>query len=99
VPLTMRPTGLASPAYQDRQDWTIHDDGQPVGRIYEDASAGTPAEQRWFWSVTVYVDPKSSIITSGKVPTLDEAKAQFETAWRRWLAWANLQKGRRSSRR
>jgi hypothetical protein len=67
MPLTMRPTG-----------------GRLVyGRIYEDASASTPADLRWFWSVTMYVDPKAGIITSGKVATLDEAKAQFETAWRR----------------
>ena len=33
--LTMRPTGGHSPAYADRQDWTILDDGKPVGRIYE----------------------------------------------------------------
>jgi hypothetical protein len=26
----------------------------------------------------------------GKVPTREEAKAQFETAWRQWLAWAKL---------
>jgi hypothetical protein len=41
-PLTMRPTGGHSPVYRDRQDWTIFEDGQPVGRIYEDAIAGTP---------------------------------------------------------
>jgi hypothetical protein len=29
------------------------DDGKPVGRIYEHAGAGTPADLRWFWSVTV----------------------------------------------
>jgi hypothetical protein len=23
-------------------------------------------------------------------PTLDDAKAQFEAAWRQWLAWAKL---------
>jgi hypothetical protein len=28
---------------------------------------------------------------SDKVSTLEEAKAQFETAWRQWLAWAGLQ--------
>ena len=39
VLLTMRPTGGHSPVYQDRQDWTILDEGQPVGRIYEDTSA------------------------------------------------------------
>ena len=31
VPLTMRPTGGHSPVYADRQDWTIFDDGKPVG--------------------------------------------------------------------
>jgi hypothetical protein len=27
---------------------------------------------------------------NGHAPTFDEAKAQFETAWRDWLAWAKL---------
>ena len=51
--LTMRPTGLASPAYQDRQDWTILDEGKPVGGIYEGASASTSVDMRWTWSITV----------------------------------------------
>ena len=33
MPLTMRPTGGHSPVYADRQDWTILDDGKPVGRV------------------------------------------------------------------
>jgi hypothetical protein len=90
MPLTMRPTGGHSPVYADRQDWTIFDDGEPVGRIYEDATAGTPVELRWFWSVTVYVHPRAGIVTSGKVPTLEAAKAQFEASWRRWLDWAKV---------
>ena len=90
MPLTMRPTGGHSPVYQDRQDWTIFDDGKRVGRIYENAGAGTPADLRWFWSITVYVHPRAGIRTSGKVATLEQAKAQFETAWHRWLAWAKL---------
>jgi hypothetical protein len=48
MPLTMRPTGGHSPAYVDRQDWTIFDDGKPVGRIYEDASASTPVAEGTF---------------------------------------------------
>ena len=27
---------------------------------------------------------------SDRVSTLEEAQAQFETAWRQWLAWAKL---------
>ena len=81
---------VSSPVDKDRQDWTIFDAGEPVGRIYEDASASTYPELRWFWSVTVYVNPSTGIVTSGKVPTLAVAKAKFETAWQRWLAWAQV---------
>ena len=42
--LTLRPTGLASPAYEHREDWTILEDGREVGRMYEDGSASTPPE-------------------------------------------------------
>jgi hypothetical protein len=28
--------------------------------------------------------------TNGHAATLDEAKAQFESTWRQWLAWAKL---------
>ena len=38
MPLALRPTGLASPVYGHLQDWTIFEDGKPVGRIYEDVS-------------------------------------------------------------
>jgi hypothetical protein len=31
--LTLRPTGLASGAYQDRQNWTVFEDGKEVGRM------------------------------------------------------------------
>ena len=83
--LTLRPTGGPSRVYQHRQDWTIFDDGKPVGRIYEDTSASTSADLRWCWSITVYVWPDAGIVTSGKAPTLDQAKAEFQ---RNWIAWS-----------
>lgn len=87
--LTLRPTGGASRVYQHRQDWTIFDDGNPVGRIYEDTSARTSADLRWFWSITVYVDPNAGITTRGRVPTLGQAKADWT---RSWTAWGNAQR-------
>jgi len=33
----------------------------------------TLPELRWFWSITVYVDPKRGIITNGRVASLEEA--------------------------
>ena len=67
--------GRSFPVYQDyHQDWTIYDDSEPVGHIYEDTSASAAADQHWFWSLTVHVDPNAGIATRGKVATLSEAR-------------------------
>jgi hypothetical protein len=50
-------------------------------RIYEDRH--TRPELRWFWSITVSVDPKHGIITNGRTETLEEAKAKFLASWQR----------------
>ena len=83
--LTLRPTGLGAGIDKDRPDYTIYSGEWAVGRIYE--TRGGPAHLRWFWSLTVY----PPMARSDRVATLEEAKAQFETAWRQWLAWAKLQ--------
>jgi hypothetical protein len=38
------------------EDYEVLADGKVVGRIYEDASAGTPPELRWGWSITAIED-------------------------------------------
>jgi hypothetical protein len=81
MPLTSRPTGLSSPAYWDWLDYVIVADDRAVERIYEDRH--TPPDLRWFWSITVHVDPKQGITTSGRAASLDEAKTQFLTNWQR----------------
>jgi hypothetical protein len=42
----------------------------------------TLPQLRWFWSITVYVDPALGVTTKGRVPTL-EAKARFCASWSR----------------
>ena len=84
VPLKLRPTGLGAGIDKDRQDFTIYSGGLAVGRIYE--TRGGPDRLRWFWSFTV----TCPMTRSDRVSTLEEAKVQFETAWRQWLAWAKL---------
>jgi hypothetical protein len=59
----------------------IVEDGRDVGRLYEDRHS--KPELRWFWSITVYVNPKLGIITSGRAPTIEEAKAQFLASWQK----------------
>jgi hypothetical protein len=61
------------------EDYDVLADGKVVGRIYEDASASTPPELRWFWSVSMW--PATPGLTNGTAATLDEAKARFRAAW------------------
>jgi hypothetical protein len=53
------------------------EDGQVIGRIYEDCH--TPAEYRWFWSITEYVDPALGVTTNGRLPSREDAKARRRT--------------------
>ena len=89
MPLTMRPTKLSSPVDNDRQDFTVYCGEWAMGRIYEER--GGPDNMRWFWSLYGVVGKPSKVHTNDHAPTLDEARAQFEAAWRQWLAWAKLQ--------
>jgi hypothetical protein len=79
--LTLGRTALASPAYRDWADYIIVEDGRDVGRLYEDRHS--KPELRWFWSITLYVNPMLGITTSGRAPSLDAAKAQFLTNWQK----------------
>jgi hypothetical protein len=48
---------------------------------------GGPDSLRWFWSMTV----NGPMTRSGRVETLEEAKAQFQENWDAWKVWAKLQ--------
>jgi hypothetical protein len=80
-PLSFRRTELATVfAYTSLADWTVLDDDQPVGRIYEEHAPARP-ELAWFWSVVVMVDPRVRVPTSGKAATFEQAKADFTADW------------------
>ena len=64
MPLTLRPTGLSSPAYRDWLDYVILEDGREVSRLYEDRHSHP--ERRWFWSITIYFATKPGITTNGR---------------------------------
>ena len=59
-------TGLSSPAYRDLLDYVIVEDGRDVGRLHEDRHSRP--ELRWFWSITVYVNPNLGIVGRGASP-------------------------------
>jgi hypothetical protein len=73
----------------NNEDYDVLTDGKVVGRIYEEASAGTPPELRWFSSITEIV-PAVPNITNGHAATLNEAKARFRAAWEKAKMGARL---------
>ena len=85
--LRLRPTGLSSPVDRDQKDYFVMSGEFVVGRTYEDRHARE--ELRWFWAISGVPGPEV-MEKSGRVATLDEAKARLADNWRKWLAWANL---------
>jgi hypothetical protein len=84
VMLSLRPTGLSSPAYRDWADYIIIQNGRAVGRVYEDRHVRP--ELRWCWSITVFVGSRPGISTHGGTATMEEAKAQFLANWQQYRA-------------
>jgi hypothetical protein len=63
--LTLRRTDLGTvPAYAHLADWTVFEDGEPVGRIYEQHAPARP-EFAWFWSCTMMSPNRSWVKTEG----------------------------------
>jgi hypothetical protein len=84
----MRPTGLSSPIDQHFMDYTVYSGEWPMGRIYEER--GSTAHQRWFWSLFGILANAPDMRINGRAPTLEAAKAEFETNWQQWLEGAKL---------
>jgi hypothetical protein len=55
-----------------------------VGRLYEDRHS--KPELRWFWSITLYVNPMLGITTSARAASIEEAKAHFLANWQKYRA-------------
>jgi hypothetical protein len=77
--LSLRRTNFRSPADAHRQDYLVMEDRQVIGRIYEERYV--PADVKWFWSITEYVDPALGIRTHGRVGSLPVAMEQFKLSW------------------
>jgi hypothetical protein len=84
----LRPTGLASPGFQDRAHWTVYSGEWQIGRICEDRN-GTE-DLRWQWSLYGPIAGPREIRRSGRSPTFAKAKEQFAENWRKLVAWAGL---------
>jgi hypothetical protein len=85
MPLKFRAPDLSSAHDKTRGDYVACSGDWDVGRIYE--TPDSPDHLCWFWSMNV----NGPMTRSGHMPTLEEAKAQFQKSWDAWKAWAKLE--------
>jgi hypothetical protein len=51
MPLTLRPTRLEiSPVYAHLKDYKVFENGEPIGRMYEQRPPAPP-DAAWVWSI------------------------------------------------
>ena len=86
VSFTLRSTARTPAMYQQRQDFTVVEDGRTIGRIREEPRARP--QLRWFWMITVPGDQKLRIGRSGHAVTLAQAQTMFQSSWTRMRATA-----------
>jgi hypothetical protein len=61
-----------------------------VGRIYKRDSADR-ANSQWLWAIKGVQRAAPDVMrVAGIAAALDEAKAELQENWKKWLAWANL---------
>jgi len=81
VLILKRASAIRSSGQWSDDDYDVLSEGEVVGRIYEDTTAGNP-KLRWFWSILwSNVGTRRPVWNNGRAPTLDEAKAEFRRAW------------------
>jgi hypothetical protein len=84
MPLTLRRTGLSHDP--NSNDWWVYEDGEEIGRIYEATSVD--ADVRWLWAHWLLGPAReANLLTHGRAPTLEDAKAEFRTAIERFRRW------------
>jgi hypothetical protein len=84
MPLTMRPSAWAPGSTRTGRTTQSLFGEWEIGRIYQ--TRGGPDNLRWFWSMNA----NGPMTRSNRVPTLEEAKAQFQKSWDAWKAWTKL---------
>jgi hypothetical protein len=79
--LTLRPTRLeTSPVYAHLKDYTVFENSEPIGRMYEQRP-GAPPDALWNWSITAIATWRPRGKKDGRAASFEDAKGQFAAAW------------------
>jgi hypothetical protein len=77
-------------ALDDSSDDHVMSGELRVGRIYKRVTAGRP-ELQFLWAINGVYGGPDGMRVAGMTATLDQAQAELQENWEKWLAWASLQ--------
>jgi hypothetical protein len=90
MPLALHPNPDSAPARR-KTDHLVMNGQLQVGRIYKRESLNEDDPQ-WLWAINGVQRAAPDVMrVAGIAPSLDQARAELQENWEKWLAWANLQ--------
>jgi len=93
MPLELHPNPDSAPARR-RTDHLVKNGHLQVGRIYKRDSLDENTQQ-WLWAINGVQRTEPEVMrVAGIAPSLDQAKAELQENWEKWLAWADLRDAR-----
>jgi hypothetical protein len=75
---------------QEVIDYHVVSGGLRVGRVYKQKSAMS-SQPLWLWDINGVHAAPGVMRLAGTTTTLEQAQAELNANWEKWLAWATLQ--------
>jgi hypothetical protein len=89
MPLALHPNPASAPARR-KTDHLVMSGQLEVGRIYKRETPDKSSQ--WLWAINGLPRATAGIMrVAGIAPSLEQAEAELQENWAKWLAWANLQ--------
>jgi hypothetical protein len=89
MPLALHPNPASALARRNT-DHLVMNGQLEVGRIYK-RDTPNKSDSQWVWAINgVWAEPGIMRFAS-IAPSFEQAKAELQENWEKWLAWANLQ--------
>src|SRR4030081_509896 len=95
MPLALHPNAASAPVRR-KTDHLVMNGQLEVGRIYK-RDTPNKSDSQWLWAINgVPLAAAGVMRVAGIAASFEQAKAELQENWEKWLAWANLQEIGRS---
>src|SRR5215471_4715527 len=90
MPLALHPNPASAPVRR-KTDHLVMNGQLEIGRIYKRDTLDK-SDPQWLWAINGVPRATPGVMrVAGIAPSLEQAQAELQENWEKWLAWANLQ--------